>query len=125
MPRFTLKPSNYFQSLIALVAMGLIGNLSLAQEVVPIKPGNPAMADSPVIMLGQPKETPFVVIIPTSDLELLEKVQQHAPLAFMTSSRLGPYIQAAAFADLPAAESLNDELRQQGLDSRVIYLHHR
>jgi cell division protein FtsN len=115
------KLSSYLQSFTASVAVVLVCKLSLAQVVVPAEPVDPSTYSRPII-LGQPKETPYVVVIPAANLQLVEKVQQYAPLAFMTASRLGSYIQAGAFADRPTAESLTYELRKQGLDARVVYL---
>jgi cell division protein FtsN len=115
------KPSSYLQSFTASVAMVLMCKFSLAQVVVPAESVDPSTYSQPII-LGQPKETPYVVVIPAANLQMVEKVQQYAPRAFMTASRLGSYIQAGAFGDRPAAESLSYELRRQGLDARVVYL---
>jgi hypothetical protein len=108
------------QAFIAPIGVGLICKSSLAQVVVPIEPV--VLPPGPPIILGQPKEKPFVVVIPTSDFQTLTKVQQYAPLAFMSQSRLGSYIQAGAFADLETAQSLSYELRHRGFDAHVAYL---
>ncbi|UBF25240.1 SPOR domain-containing protein [Kovacikia minuta CCNUW1] len=119
------KLSTCLQSFTALVLVGLVGDLCLAQVVVPVEPVTPATSNSQPTVLGQPNNTPYLVVIPTSHLQLLDKVQQYAPLAFMTRSHLGPYIQAGAFRDRRPAESLSDQLRSQGLDARVVYLRGR
>lgn len=74
------------------------------------------------IVLGQPENLPYVVIVPTSDSTLLVRVRQFAAHAFLTRSRWGFYIQAGAFGDRAAAERLNRQLRDQGFDVRVVFL---
>ena len=78
---------------------------------------NPA----PIITLGQLQETPFVVAIPGSREDRLDRVQETIPQAFLTDSRRGRYIQAGAFSTRSDAEVLSRQLRYRGFDARVVY----
>lgn len=80
----------------------------------------PQNADSTII-LGQPAEAPYVVAVPGSRDELLDRVQAIVPQAFLTDSRRGRYVQAGAFPTRSQAEALSCQLRHQGLDARVVY----
>lgn len=79
-------------------------------------------AEPPPIVLGQPQDLPYVVIIPTDDSRVLAWLQRRIPEAFLSASRLGRYIQAAAFSEREPAEELSQQLRSHGLDARVVYL---
>jgi SPOR domain len=92
----------------------------LAQTASPNSSDSLEPIDRPVI-LGQPRENPYVVAIPTRDVDLVDRVQTYAPLAFFTASRLGTYIQAGSFPDRASAEQLGDRLREYDFDARVIY----
>jgi cell division protein FtsN len=74
-----------------------------------------------VIILGQPESAPYVVAIPGSRDELLDRVQERVPQAFLTDSRRGRYVQAGAFSTRSEAEALSCQLRHQGFDARVVY----
>lgn len=74
-----------------------------------------------VIILGQPESAPYVVAIPGSREELLDRVQETVPQAFLTDSRRGRYVQAGAFPTRSEAEALSCQLRHQGFDARVVY----
>ncbi len=74
-----------------------------------------------IIILGQPRETAYVVAIPGSREHLLDRVQDSVPQAFITDSRRGRYIQAGAFSSRSDAEALSCQLRHQGFDARVVY----
>lgn len=75
-----------------------------------------------VILLGQPEDAPYVVVIPGGEEALLDRVQAYYPRAFLTDSRLGRYVQAGAFSTYSEAVELNDQLRAVGFDARVVYL---
>jgi cell division protein FtsN len=105
--------------LLSVVASPLFRSPILAQTTPPTPQSN---APARAIILGQPQETPYVVVIPGSDFTMLEQIQKYAPLAFLSNSRMGSYIQAGAYTDRSAAEVLNRALRQQGWDARVVYM---
>lgn len=85
-------------------------------------PATPAQPDRPPITLGQNENEPYLVVIPTRRAEqLLERVQEYAPLAFASRSRLGRYILVQAFANRRPAERLSRQLRAAGFDARVTY----
>lgn len=103
---------------------------------VPLPPQSPIEPASPiepistditpdVVLLGQPDNAPFVVVIPGSREERLDRLQQIVPNAFLTDSRRGRYIQAGAFSSRSDAESLSSFLRHQGFDARVVYFRSR
>ena len=77
---------------------------------------------SDVIVLGQPQNFPYVVVIPGDEFELLREVQEVAPTAFMTSSRRGRYIHTASFPKRRPADALNAQLRHLGFDAQVTYI---
>jgi hypothetical protein len=111
--------SSWVMFLLTLVSVPLVYHPTLAQTTpAASQPSSTAKS----IILGQPQETPYVVVIPGSDLILLEQIQRYAPLAFLSNSRMGSYIQAGAYTDRSAAEVLNRALRQQGWDARVMYM---
>jgi len=97
---------------------------------VPLPPQSPIEPISTditpdVVLLGQPDNAPFVVVIPGSREERLDRLQQIVPNAFLTDSRRGRYIQAGAFSSRSDAESLSSFLRHQGFDARVVYFRSR
>lgn len=104
---------------LPLLGLPLLCEPVLAQSVSPVTRSSPQIR---AIVLGQPEETPYVVVIPGSDFSLLHQVQQYAPLAFLSNSRLGSYIQAGAYTDRSPAEVLSRALQQQGWDARVVYM---
>jgi hypothetical protein len=78
--------------------------------------------EAPLITLGQPCDRPYIVVIPTSNPELLQQVQDHVPTAFLTESRLGSYILAGSAPRRSEASSVTRQLRRQGfVDARVVY----
>lgn len=77
---------------------------------------------SDVIVLGQPQNFPYVVVIPGDEFELLREVQEVVPTAFMTSSRRGRYIYTASFPKRRPADALNAQLRHLGFDAQVTYM---
>lgn len=75
-----------------------------------------------VILLGQPEDAPYVVVIPGGEERLLNRIQNRFPQAFFTDSPLGRYVQAGAFSTYAEAEAVNEELILEGFNSRVVYL---
>lgn len=75
-----------------------------------------------VIVVGRLPERHYLVIVPTDDAAVLEQVQACVPGAFITRSRLGPYIQAGIFDRRFLAENLSSLLRDEGIRARVIYV---
>ncbi|MGH2414841.1 MAG: SPOR domain-containing protein, partial [Microcystaceae cyanobacterium] len=68
-----------------------------------------------------PKENRYVVVIPISRNDTLNKVRQFIPEAFPAESKLGPYVNAGQFRERSQAEDLSKWLRSRGLDARVEY----
>lgn len=104
-----------FSSGSALREVKSLSALALAQTP-PV-----STSDAPIIILGQPCNQPYIVVIPTRDPDLLDQVQVYAPAAFLTESRLGPYIQADSAPTRGIAEAWSRRLRRQGFDARVVY----
>ncbi len=94
----------------------------MATEPMP-EPQVPMPSDPPAppIVLGQPRNAPYVVAIPTSDIATLLRVQNYIPAAFITDSSYGQYIQAGAFSDRARAEERSRGLQNLGFDARVAY----
>ena len=77
---------------------------------------------SDVIVLGQPDNFPYVIVIPGDNREVLQAVQGIIPTAFITSSRRGRYIYATSFAKRRPADALSAQLRYLRFDSQVHYM---
>ena len=75
-----------------------------------------------IIVLGQPQNAPYVVVIPGDRFEVLRDVQEIAPTAFITTSRRGRYIHAASFAKRRLADAFSSQLRYLGFDAQVTYM---
>ena len=82
----------------------------------------PSSASSDVIVLGQPDNFPYVIVIPGDKREVLQAVQEIIPTAFITSSRRGRYIYAASFPERRPADALSAQLRYLRFDSQVHYM---
>jgi peptidoglycan hydrolase-like protein with peptidoglycan-binding domain len=67
------------------------------------------------------RENRYVVVVPISTNDTLNKVRQYVPNAFQADSRLGAYVNAGQFPNRNQAEDLSKYLRSQGLDARVEY----
>ncbi|NJL10540.1 MAG: peptidoglycan-binding protein [Calothrix sp. SM1_7_51] len=68
-----------------------------------------------------PSENRYVVVVPISDRDTLNRVRQFVPTAFSAQSRLGDYVNAGQYRERTEAENLSRQLRSQGLDARVEY----
>ncbi|MEM9213072.1 MAG: hypothetical protein AAGD25_01725 [Cyanobacteria bacterium P01_F01_bin.150] len=79
-------------------------------------------SSSDVIILGQPENFPYVVVIPGNNREVLAEVQDIIPTAFFSSSRRGRYIYTASFLERRSADALNAQLRYLGFDAQVTYM---
>lgn len=106
--------------LLVMACLGLTSQNSIAQQVPPSLSAPTTQAET--MILGQPCENPYVVVIPGSDSKILDEVKRYRPLAFLTDSRLGWYVQAGSFGDRALAESLSYQLRSVNLNARVVYL---
>jgi len=73
------------------------------------------------IILGRQTGRRYVVVVPYPRSNTLDQVRQCVSDAFLTESRLGPYIHAGAFSARSRAESLAQLLRNLGIDARVAY----
>lgn len=80
-----------------------------------------ATGDQELIYLGHRPNNPYVVAVPGRDHALLETLKGCYPMAFITTFRLGAYIQVAAYESHRSAKPLADWLRSQQMDARVIY----
>jgi peptidoglycan hydrolase-like protein with peptidoglycan-binding domain len=74
---------------------------------------------SPVV--NRPVNNRYVVVVPIQNGDTLNKVLRYVPNAFLDKSSLGSFVNAGAFSDRPAAESVSQMLRSNGLDARVQY----
>lgn len=74
-----------------------------------------------VIILGSIPDRPYVVAIPGDSETTLNQLRQCISDAFVTTARLGPFLQAGIFASHGEAKGVSDWLRSQGFDARVIY----
>ena len=63
----------------------------------------------------------YFVIIPTSSISELQRVQTISPNAQIRSSYRGTYIEIQGYPDRTSAEALNLTVRRQGFDSRVVF----
>lgn len=63
----------------------------------------------------------YFVIIPTSSVAELQRVQAISPNAQIRSSYRGTYIEIQGYPDRSSAEALNLTVRRQGFDSRVVF----
>ena len=63
----------------------------------------------------------YFVIVPTSSVSELQRVQTVVPTAQLRSSYRGTYIEVQGFPDRISAETLNLTMRRQNFDSRVVY----
>jgi hypothetical protein len=63
----------------------------------------------------------YFVIIPTSSVLELQRVQAIAPSSQLRSSYRGTYIEVQGYPDRISAETLNLTIRRQGFDSRVVF----
>lgn len=70
---------------------------------------------------GTNVENRYVVVVPITDGDTLNRVRQFVPSAFSAQSRLGDYVNAGAYRERADAESISRQLRNQGLDARVEY----
>ncbi|NJM85694.1 MAG: hypothetical protein HC873_16105 [Leptolyngbyaceae cyanobacterium SL_1_1] len=84
--------------------------------------GTNASRQGDVVVVGRLPERRYLVIVPTDDEAVLERVQACVPGAFISRSRLGSYIQAGIFAQRLLAENLSSLLQDEGIRSRVIYV---
>ena len=82
---------------------------------------NTTQQEDSVIVVGQRSGYPYVVAVPSQSRTTLDAVRQCVPDAFITRSRLGPYVHAGSFPTRAGAESLSWFLRSRGLDSRVVF----
>ncbi len=107
---------------LGLICAGLGAEPAIAQR--PSQGSVPSFsldAQETTILVGQTARTPYIVVIPGRNWQVLSRVQQYVPYSFLTRSRLGWYIQAGAFSRRSSAESLKHLLRSQGFDARVAY----
>ncbi|MDJ0773695.1 MAG: peptidoglycan-binding protein [Mastigocoleus sp. MO_167.B18] len=62
------------------------------------------------------------VVVPLTVPEILERVRSFAPNATVYNYRLGRYVSAGKFTNYYTAKELNDRLRNNGLDARIVYM---
>ncbi len=63
----------------------------------------------------------YVVVIPLTGNDTLNRVRQYIPQAFQDKSGRGDFVNAGAFPDRSDAERLTRQLRDRGFDARVQY----
>jgi hypothetical protein len=108
----------------------VLGNLfltSLQAQPISYAPCRPLVTgfnttqQGEVIVLGRRTDYRYVVVVPTPSQLTLNAVRQCVPDAFLTRSKLGPYVHAGAFPNRAGAESLSWFLRSRGINSRVVF----
>jgi len=62
----------------------------------------------------------YLVVVPISNAQTLDKVQRYVPTAKQQKSRLGEFVNAGNFSQRAGAERLSSQLRSHGLDARVV-----
>lgn len=80
-----------------------------------------SVVEGDVIVLGSLSERPYVVAVPGEAETVLEALRLCVGDAFVTSARLGPFLQAGTFTSHADAKAVAQWLRSQGFDARVIY----
>lgn len=123
-----------FQASNRLAADGIVGsatrnalyNGTNAGYIPPVDSGNPYYGDSgyipPVSNLPvSGVNNHYVVVVPTSSSATLFQVRRFEPNAVYTSSNLGRYVWAGAFAEKGIAEARATLLRANKLDAQVRY----
>lgn len=71
--------------------------------------------------IGNNPENRYVVVVPITDRDTLNRVRKFIPTAFSAQSRLGDYVNAGTYRERADAENISRKLRNQGLDARVEY----
>jgi hypothetical protein len=79
------------------------------------------VVEGDVIVLGSLSDRPYVVAIPGEAEADLEALRLCVGDAFVTTARLGPFLQAGTFTSHADARAVAQWLRSQGFDARVIY----
>lgn len=70
---------------------------------------------------GRTNNHPYVVVIPVTDNNTLNRVKEFVPSAFEAQSRIGAYVNAGSYSDRSLAENVVNLLRTRGFDARVEY----
>ncbi|GAB4460268.1 MAG: hypothetical protein OHK0037_07190 [Elainellaceae cyanobacterium] len=93
------------------------GGWVASEYLVPANIGGPTDPGGPGYYGG-----PYRVAVPGGSYELLSQVRRFAGNAYLdSSSSRGSYINAGSFYDYSAAAALNQRLRNEGFDARVVY----
>ena len=124
-----------FQGSNGLVADGIVGSatqntlesgVNAGNPYPPVDPGRPSgvngayyppVSNRPVAGVNNR----FVVVVPASNSSTLLQVRRFEPNAVYTSSNLGRYVWAGAFAEKGIAEARATLLRANNLDAQVRY----
>jgi len=115
--RVRLSGRQEFSGGLTWVELAGTGGWIAAEYLVPANIGGPTDPGGPGFYGG-----PYRVAIPGSSDELLFQVRRFVRDAYRDSDSLrGPFINAGSFRDYAAAAALNRQLRNEGLDARVVY----
>ncbi len=115
--RVRLSGRQEFSGGLTWVELAGTGGWIAAEYLVPANIGGPTDPGGPGFYRG-----PYRVAIPGSSDELLFQVRRFVRDAYRDSDSLrGPFINAGSFRDYAAAAALNRQLRNEGLDARVVY----
>lgn len=124
----TQMPAKPFPQMLLLLAVfglamfGLSGGLLSRPGLAQTCPeGATAPSEDQVISLGHSPERPYVAAVPGQQENALDQIKQCYSGAFITTSRLGPYIHVGSFESYREAQAVTNWLRSQNLDARVIY----
>ncbi|MBE9070451.1 hypothetical protein IQ260_27790 [Leptolyngbya cf. ectocarpi LEGE 11479] len=78
--------------------------------------------DDGIIVIGHVRTQPYIVLSTTDPQANLPVIRTCVPDAFLTSSRLGSYIQVASFANYREAQDLAELISDSlGVDTRIIH----
>jgi hypothetical protein len=114
--RVRLSGRQDFSGGLTWVELAGTGGWVASEYLVPANIGGPTDPGFPGYYGG-----PYRVAVPGGSRELLFQVQRFAPGAFPDSDVRGSFINAGSFSDYSAAAALNQRLRGEGFDARVIY----
>ncbi|MEL6326903.1 MAG: hypothetical protein AAFQ61_08370 [Cyanobacteria bacterium J06626_23] len=74
-----------------------------------------------VIHIGALPWRPYLVILPGADAEQLTEVRACVPDAYLSQSRLGPFVQVGSFTTRAEAEVIHRQFQRVGYDTRLIH----
>ncbi|MEO0539392.1 MAG: hypothetical protein AAFZ80_00855 [Cyanobacteria bacterium P01_A01_bin.105] len=74
-----------------------------------------------IVHIGALPWRPYRVILPYPEADVIGSVRTCVPDAYLSQSRLGPFIQVGSFTTRSEAEGVHRQFRQAGYSTRVIH----